>query len=259
MKVTADREAGFPGDRFDFEVVPDPGCTEGDIRWSGGGDPPAGAGRRFSTAFAAEGTHSVTAACGDSVSSLGVEICRLETWFRNAREFYGSAIDFGRVRVKGSRLVIGAAGTGWTCSDVIRFKRPRTVDELPDESTLIHELGHVWQHQSGQAQLLRGIVEQLGKRFGRDPYNFGGPEGVRQASRLTDFRKEAQAEILRSYWMALQGRASDIHGALFATPGYVDDLRRLVESGIGAPRTRSRSMVGALDTAVARLVNAILR
>ena len=116
-------------------------------------------------------------------------------WLSRARPFYGPSVDFSRVRVGASRLVLGRSGTAWTCNDVIRFKRARRPEELPSESTLIHELGHVWEHQTGQAQLLRGVIEQIGRRFGRDPYDFGGPEGLREASSLTAFTKEGQAQI----------------------------------------------------------------
>ena len=85
--------------------------------------------------------------------------------------FYGPAIDFTRVKVGSSRLVMGPPGTAWTCNDVIRSSAPGA-EELPHEATSIHELGHVWEHQTGQAQLLRGVIEQIGRRLGRDPYDF---------------------------------------------------------------------------------------
>jgi len=83
--------------------------------------------------------------------------------------------------VKGSWAVGGPSGTGWTCNNVVRFKRARRTQDFPDESTLVHELGHVWEHQSGQAQLLKGLVEQMSRVLGRDPYDFGGgqPRSVR--------------------------------------------------------------------------------
>ena len=56
----------------------------------------------------------------------------------------GPSIDFAKVRVKSSWTVLGPHRTGWTCNNVIRFKRARLPEQLPSESTFIHELGHVW-------------------------------------------------------------------------------------------------------------------
>jgi hypothetical protein len=149
---------------------------------------------------------------------------------------------------------------GWTCNSVIRFKRPRRPEDLPSESTLIHELGHVWEHQSGRAQLLRGLFEQTGRLLGRDPYDFGGPERISRAATLTEFSMESQAEILMEYWKSQNGYSADGRGIPFSTPGYLTDLRRLVEeAGIGTrgPVPR-RTVASTVDSLVARLVNAIL-
>jgi hypothetical protein len=259
VKVGA-AEAAFPGDVLSFEVLPDPDCSEEGVSWSGGGNPSTGTGPRFTTSFPAGGAHTVTATCGASLNNFSVTICPLDQWLVRAAEFYGPAIDFKRVRVKGSGLVNGPAGTGWTCNDVIRFKRPHRARDLPDESTLIHELGHVWEHQSGQAQLLKGLVEQVSRVLGRDPYDFGGPTGVHAGAKLTDFKKEGQAEIIRDYWMSKHGFPSDMRGVAFSTPGYVDDLRRLVEgAGIGSKAPHGHSVVGVIDGVVAKIVNSVIR
>jgi hypothetical protein len=258
---TANREAGFPGDLFEFSVSPDAGCADSDIQWSGGGSPPTGTGRRFKTTFSSGGTFTVTARCGTETREFTVSICPVDEWLVDARGFYGPSIDWSKVHVKTSRMVFGPTGTGWTCNDVIRFKHPRQPSDFPDESTLIHELGHVWEHQSGQAQLLGGLVEQTSRLFGRDPYDFGGPEGAQKGVELSRFKKEGQAEIIRDYWLSEHGYTSDMKGVSFSTPGYVDDLRRLVEgAGIGQTAPTRRTSIGAaFDSFTARIVNAILR
>ena len=254
------REAGFPGERYGFEIVPDPGCVDADIRWSGGGDPATGTGRTFQTTFAVGGDFAVTARCETQTRAFSVTVCRVNEWLVRAAEFYGPAIDLRRVRVKESWAVGGSGGTGWTCNDVVRFKRAHLAKDLPDESTLIHELAHVWEHQSGQAQLLKGMVEQTSRVFGRDPYDFGGPAGAHAGAKLTDFKKEGQAEIIRDYWMSQHGYPSDMLGVPFSTPGYVDDLRRLVAgAGIGTTAPAGRSAASAIDAVVAGFVNAVVR
>jgi hypothetical protein len=116
----------------------------------------------------------------------------------------------------------------------------------------------VWQHQSGQAQLLRGMMEQVGRLLGNDPYDFGGPDGVRQATTLTSFTKEGQAEIVTELWRSQNGYAADRKQVRFSRPGYVADLKRLVvEAGIGTRVTARRTFIGTVDAAVARLVNAV--
>ena len=97
--------------------------------------------------------------------------------------------------------------------------------------------------------------------FGRDPYDFGGPAGVRGGTELSRFKKEGQAEIIRDYWLSTHGYPSDMRGIAFSTPGYVGDLRRLVEgAGIGLAPPRKRSSIGAaIDSIAAWVVNAILR
>jgi hypothetical protein len=258
MIGTAKREAGLPGERFSFEVSPDVGSSEDEISWTGGGEPAVGTGRRFSTVFPTGGTFRVAARAGTADVDFTVTICPIDDWLARARTFYGPSIDFARVSVGTSRLVLGPPGTAWTCNDVIRFKRPRRSTELPNESTLIHELGHVWEHQSGQAQLLRGALEQLGRLFGRDPYDFGGPEGVKRASELTSFSKESQAQIVTEYWKSRHGYAADHEGVPFTTSGYVEDLERLVlDAGIGTRPPTRRGLFGRIDAVVAKIVNAV--
>jgi len=260
MDGKASREAGFPGDSFSFEIAPDPAYAESEVLWSGGGYPTTGTGRRFVTSFGVGGTFEVTVRCGDSSKQFSVTICPINEWLSRARDFYGPSIDFARVRIKGSRAVFGPRRTGWTCNDVIRFKRPRLAEHLPSESTFIHELAHVWEHQTGQAQVLRGIVEQTGKLLGRDPYDFGGPEGARRAGKLTKFSKESQAQIVMEYWKSQRGYQADGRGVPFSTPGYVGELQRLVvEAGIGSVSRRRRTLASSIDSVVARLVNTVLR
>lgn len=259
MDVTAERVAGFPGERFRFEARRNRGSPDGEIHWTGGGSPATGTGPRFSTAFAAGGTFVVTARSGSDRADVTVTVCPIDRWIVDAKTFYGAAVDFSRVKVGSSRLVLGPAGTAWTCNDVIRFKRPRIAEDLPHEPTLIHELAHVWEHQTGQAQLLRGAIEQIGRRFGRDPYDFGGPEGVRRARRLTSLKKESQAQILTELWKSRNGYRSDHKGVSLSTPGYAEDLERLAaEAGIGSRQVIRRGSWSAVDRIVAAIVNRVM-
>ena len=258
MLGSSSRDAGFPGERFTFEVGSDAASSDEEIRWIGGGEPAHGTGRTFSTRFRTGGTFRVSAKAGASAVEFAVTICPIDEWLERARAFYGPSIDLSKVDVGASRLVLGPAGTAWTCNDVIRFKRPRGPEDLPHESTLIHELGHVWEHQNGQMQLLRGAIEQIGRLFGRDPYDYGGPVGVKRATELTSFSKEGQAQIVTEHWKSKHGYVSDQKGVSFTTPGYVEDLERLVvAAGIGTRPPTGGGPFSKLDAAVARIVNAV--
>ncbi|HJP66756.1 MAG TPA: hypothetical protein VKA30_10690 [Actinomycetota bacterium] len=253
------RTGAFPGERLTFEVAPAAGQVEDDITWAGGDDPTTGSGRRFSTTFATGGSKVVTARDDLASASFAVEICPVNDWLSAAAAFFGPSLDLSRVTVKQSWAVGGSAGTGWTCNSVVRFKRARRSEDLPVEATLIHELTHVWQHQSGQAQLLRGIVEQAGRLFGRDPYDYGGPEGVRLATSLRRFKKEGQAQIVMEYWKSQHGWAEDSQGFGFSSE-YVDDLKRLIdEAGIGRRPAMRWTLSKSLDSPLASLVNGVLR
>jgi len=256
LQGAARMEVGLPGEAFLFEVA-DSGSSHQDIVWSGGESPPTGHGPRFTTIFGSSGEHAVTARSGERVLELRVSVCPMDEWLEEASSFFGPSVDLSKVTIKMSWLVLGPPGTAWTCNDVIRFKRPRRSEGLPRETTLIHEIGHVWEHQSGQAQLLRGFVEQLGKLFGRDPYDFGGPEGVRRATALTRFTKEGQARIIEEHWKSFNGYDTDARGIAFTTPGYSSDLERLVHgAGIGRRSGSRRTLWSTIDAVIARIVNA---
>jgi hypothetical protein len=243
--------AALSGETLVFAVSVRPGDQA--VSWSGGGDPATGSGRRFVTRFASGGTYTVTARSGVNQMEFPVTVCPVDAWLQAAVAFYGPAVDFTRVTVRSSRVVLGPA---WTCNDVIRFKRPRGTEDLPAESTLIHELAHVWQHQRGGMQLLKGAVEQIGRRLGRDPYDFGGPARLRTARHLLEFTNESQAQIIMEFWRAQHGYRRDRKGVPFATTGYVEDLRRLVEgAGIGTRLVARRGPGWNFDRAAARLVN----
>ena len=182
-------------------------------------------------------------------------ISGLESHLEAAGRFYGRAVDLSKVRVKSSPLVFGGA-TAWTCNNVVRFKAKRAEDV--DMGTFIHELGHVWEHQTGQAQLLKGLVEQAGRLRGKDPYDYGGAAGVGRTARLQDLTKESQAMILQEYWRSLQGETADTDGSAF-TAEYVADLRRLTEgAGIGSIPGGRRGPASWVDAAAAAIANGVL-
>ena len=107
-------------------------------------------------------------------------------------------------------------------------------------------------------QLLRGFVEQIGKRLGRDPYDYGGPEGVAEATDLATFSLESQTQIIQELWRAQHGAAADARDNAF-TIDHVEDLQRLVDgAGIGIRAPRGRTLASTNDGVVARIVNVVV-
>jgi hypothetical protein len=122
----------------------------------------------------------------------------------------------------------------------------------------VHELGHVWEHQDGRAQLVRGLVEQVGRWFGRDPYDYGGPAGAAATTDLSSLRLESQAQIIQELWRARHGAPEDRRENAF-TPTYVADLQRLVDgAGIGTRPPRGRTVGSTIDGVVAGIVNVVV-
>ena len=111
---------------------------------------------------------------------------------------------------------------------------------------------------NGQMQLLAGLVEQTRKLIGKDPYDYGGPNGVQDASDLRGFSKESQAQIIMELWKSQHGYRTDRKDVPF-TPIYVDSLRRLVQAaGLGTSDPRRRTVGGSLDAAIAKVANLLL-
>jgi hypothetical protein len=254
MEIKAKRTAFFPRERVELGAV-----SLGEVRWSGGGKPASGAGPRFRTRFPHGGTYTIHARSREEAAQIEISVCPVDEWIARAEDFFGPSLDLSHVKVTTSPLVFGPRGSAWTCDSVVRFRRPIRPQDLPSEATLIHELAHVWEHRAGQAQLLSGLIEQVRRPFGGDPYDYGGPGGLRDAKFLTQFSKEGQAQILSELWKAQHGYPTDHKEVPFSTPGYVDDLRRLAQgAGIGTRDPSRRTFAGVLDSGTARLVNVFL-
>ena len=116
-----------------------------------------------------------------------------------ARSIFGEAIDYAAVRVHNRGFTpFQPRRTAVTPLGAIHFRRE---DFKPDFSTtdrdaawLIHELTHVWQHQTGQWVLLRGIFERR--------YQYDRPDPDRGFMR---YMIEQQASIVEDYFRMRRG------------------------------------------------------
>ena len=71
--------------------------------------------------------------------------------------------------------------------------------------------------------------------------------------------RKGRRRILTELWKAQHGHATDRKDVPFSTPGYVEDLRRLVRgAGIGTSDPVRRTAAGVLDRGTATLINVVL-
>lgn len=74
-----------------------------------------------------------------------------------------------------------------------------------DIEILAHELTHVYQYQKrGAIYWFEGLGWRVPELFGYSPYNYGGPDGLRQArsegKTFADFNVEQQGKIVEDYY-----------------------------------------------------------
>ncbi len=118
-----------------------------------------------------------------------------------ARPFFGDAIDYTRVRVVADRyFALHPAGVYMTPNGNIYA--PGSLYEpdfsstevyLPRRAIFIHEMTHVWQHQSGINLIVGGVIEFL--RQGGD-YGRAYPYRLVAGRDLLDYGIEQQASIV---------------------------------------------------------------
>jgi hypothetical protein len=76
--VTSDKDATCVNCDIKFEITTNPAGHEGEVSWTGGGNPATGSGKTFTTKWADPGVKTVTATCGTSNKSKEVKIVKVE-------------------------------------------------------------------------------------------------------------------------------------------------------------------------------------
>ncbi len=114
-----------------------------------------------------------------------------------AKEVFGNAINYERVRIdEGSYIGPKQKHFCYVSFYLINSWGPM------QESTLIHELVHVWQYEKfGAVYMARALRAQ------RTPmgYNYGGLEALRKGNKLTAFNMEQQGDIIADYFRIKRG------------------------------------------------------
>ncbi|WP_426730257.1 hypothetical protein [Myxococcus faecalis] len=105
------------------------------------------------------------------------------------RTVYGDSIDYSRISIKeGSAGLFSLSGRAFTHGDTIYIPKK----DLPLQlDLLVHEVGHVWQHQNGGTDYMS---EALVAQFFGDGYNV--LKALREGKAWEDMNPEQQAELL---------------------------------------------------------------
>jgi hypothetical protein len=146
------------------------------------------------------------------------------------RKVYGDSIDYSNVRIKeGNAGLMGLGGRPFTHGDTIYIPK----DKLPlTKDLLVHEMGHVWQHQNGGTDYMsEAIIAQNGS----DKYDF--EKGIKAGKSWSELNPEQQSELLEQ---AYKNGFFDGTGRRFVHNGtdytdYLNEALRQVRSGQGAP------------------------
>jgi len=146
------------------------------------------------------------------------------------RKVYGDSIDYSKVRIKeGSSGIFSLTGRAFTHGDTIYIPKgdlPLTTD------LLVHEMGHVWQHQNGGTDYMS---EALGGQHFGDGYDF--EKGINEGKPWSELNPEQQAELLQT---AYRSGFFNTPGARFVYNGtdytdYLNNALSQVRNGQGAP------------------------
>jgi hypothetical protein len=115
------------------------------------------------------------------------------------KQAYGDSIDYSRVRLKTGEVgLFGLSGRAFVHGDTVYVP---TESLNPDGSippeTLVHELGHVWQHQHGGTDYMSEAL--WGQHFG-DGYDW--KKGLDEGKAFGQLNPEQQAEFISTAFAA---------------------------------------------------------
>jgi len=146
------------------------------------------------------------------------------------KKVYGDTIDYSKVRIKeGDAGLFSLTGRAFTHGDTIYVPK----DDLPlTKDLLVHEMGHVWQHQNGGTDYMSEAL--VGQYLG-DGYKF--EKGIQEGKSWSELNPEQQAELLQQAYLSgffnSPGRRFVYNGTDYTD--YLNEALRQVRAGQGAP------------------------
>lgn len=145
------------------------------------------------------------------------------------KKVYGDSIDYTKVEVKeGNCGLLTMSGRAFVLGSTI-YLPPNSKG---DKETLVHEAGHIWQHQHGGTDYLS---EALWGQFVGDGYDFA--KGIQQGKSFSELNPEQQAQLIST---AYGSGFFDAPGKRFVYQGtdytdYLNNALSQVRAGKGAP------------------------
>ena len=131
-----------------------------------------------------------------------------------ARSVFNFGLNPDLVRVyKYSYVPLQGEHTAMTPNGSIYFNHSDYKDDFSlfteDAAWLVHELTHAWQFQTGRSVQARGLMEQLSRLRGVDPYRYGRIDRKRPFS---TYKNEQQAAMTEDYYR-LKHHMHLLHGS----------------------------------------------
>jgi hypothetical protein len=151
------------------------------------------------------------------------------------RGVYGNSVDFSDVRIKeGSAGLLTATDRPWTSGNTIYMNMDRSDPKW--DSTLVHEMAHVWQFQNGGADYQsKSIAAQY---ITRDAYQW--ESAAREEKPWESLNPEDQAELIEQmYRKGFFDSGTFVFTAADGTSvdrtAYAQKVMEQVQRGLGAP------------------------
>lgn len=108
------------------------------------------------------------------------------------KKVYGDTIDYSKVELKeGESGLLTKSGRAFVLGNTI-YMPPSSVGDM---ETLVHEMGHVWQHQNGGTDYLS---EALWGQYVGDGYDFA--KGIDEGKSFAELNPEQQAQLISTAW-----------------------------------------------------------
>jgi len=143
------------------------------------------------------------------------------------RRVYGTSVRLGNVRIVAGRAgLFSATARPFTLGNRLYMQAVDTVREV---DVLVHECGHVWQHQHlGPRYIADALWAQWSYQVkGKNAYDWRAES--RSKAEWRDFNFEAQAEFLSAVFRGGRGGGRKGGGAFFEDPAAGDASFRLRE------------------------------
>jgi hypothetical protein len=141
------------------------------------------------------------------------------------RRVYGPSVALDNVRIVAGRAgLFSTTPRPFTLGNRLYMQAVDTVREV---DVLVHECGHIWQHQHlGPRYIADSLWAQWSYKLkGKNAYDWR--EETRSKARWQDFNFEAQAEFLSAVFRGGRSRGRHGEGAFFEDPAAADASFRL--------------------------------